>query len=432
MLVQFTVEVDGKEVGTVERELSGSAVDMEEALRETQQRTGRIVMERVLAQAALQARPARCCSRAMKNCGPRIITVFTTFGKVPVARTRYRCKTCGHECYPADAEMCCGRHRVTKPLAKRACQLATKEHFPQLAQLIQDQHGLALGHDRLWEISRDVGTHAERLKRAEAACCRAGRPASVTPDVTPRRVYVTLDGILYPTNLSEPDPADSTHRKAVYQQMKVGAVYWQDEHEHWHKKRTWGRESPAEFAAALYRLACRCGYEQAEEKVFAADGADWCWEGQASFFSAATGVLDWYHASEHVWDAAKSVCPAEPKSWAMPALDRMRDGGGAALLNWLREQQTLVVNETARTALDKLIGYVAHRVDRMDYPACRQRGWQIGTGMIESTCKQVVGQRLKGPGMHWSEHGALAMTALKATELNGDWHSFWKSLLLCT
>lgn len=430
MLVKFTVEVGGKEA-VVERELRGSAAEMEESLREMQQRTGRIVMEQVLLQAALPARAPRCCQRAMTSRGRRVISVVTTYGAVPVARTRYRCQTCGHESYPADAEMCCGRHRVTKPLAKRACQLATREHFPELAQLIQDQHGVTLGHDRLWEIVQDVGTHAERLKQAAAAGCRVGRKLSLTPDATPKRIYVTLDGILYPTNLSEPDPADATRKKTVYQQMKVGAVYWQDDRERWHKRMTWGRESPAEFAAALYRLACRCGYEQAEEKLFAADGADWCWEGQATFFSAATGILDWYHASEHVWDAAKIICPDEPKQWAGPALDRMHDGGGTALLAWLREQRRLIRHKRARTALDQLIGYVAHRADRMDYPAYRQRGWQIGTGLIESTCKQVVGLRLKGPGMHWSEHGALAMTALKATELNGDWHSFWNSLTLC-
>lgn len=60
----------------------------------------------------------------------------------------------------------------------------------------------------------------------------------------------------------------------------------------------------------------------------------------------------------------------------------------------------------------------------MDYPGFRQRAWQIGTGMIESTCKQLVGLRLKGPGMHWSEQGALAVTALRATDLNGNWNSF--------
>lgn len=432
MLVQVTVKIDGGEVGTVERELAGSAVDMEEALREVGQRSGRMVMERVLYQVACQVRTPRCCGRSMKNCGRRIITVSTTFGDVPVERTRYRCLICGNERYPADAEFCCGRHRVTKPLAKRVCQLATREHFPQLADLIADQHGLALGRERLWELAQDVGTHAERLKRAEAGRCRVGRRLPLKPNVTPKRVYVTLDGILYPTNRSEPDPKDPSRQKTAYEQMKVGAVYWQDEKERWCKRMTWGRESPQEFVAVLYRLACRCGYEQAEEKVFAADGADWCWEGRATFFSAATGVLDWYHASEHVWDAARAVCPAAPKSWAGPALDQMHDGGGTALLSWLREQLAATTEETACVALDKLIGYVAERVDRMDYPAYRQRGWQIGTGMIESTCKQLVGLRLKGPGMHWSEHGALAMTALKATDLNGDWHSFWNSLTLCT
>lgn len=430
MLVQLTVKIGGKEVQTVERELSGSAAQMEEQLRQTQQRTGRIVMERVLEQAAVQARPPRCCGRAMKNCGRRIICVMTTYGPVPVGRTRYRCKTCGHECYPADAEICCGRHRVTQPLAKRACQLAVKEHFPELPRLIQDQHGVTLKQERLWEIVQDVGTHAERLKQAEASRCRAGHKLPITPDVTPKRLYVTLDGILYPTNLSEPDPQDSTRQKAVYQQMKIGAVYWQDAKEHWNKQVTWGRESPEEFVKTVYRLACRCGYEQAQEKIFAADGADWCWTGHATFFSQATGILDWYHASEHIWEAARSMNPADAKSWADVALTQMRDGGGTALLTWLREQQPLVLSDSAQTAVEKLIGYVAERIDRMDYPTYCQHGWQIGTGMIESTCKQVVGQRLKGPGMHWSERGALAMTALKATELNGDWHRFWNSLVL--
>jgi hypothetical protein len=431
MLVQITVKIDGGEVGTVERELSGSATEMEEALREVEQRSGRMVMERALQQVARQVRVPRCCGKSMKNCGRRVITVSTTFGDVPVERTRYRCRVCGDERYPADAEFCCGRHRITKPLAKRVCQLATREHFPRLAGLIQDQHGLALGRERLWELTQDVGTHAERLRQAEAGRCRVGCKLAVTPVVTPRRLYVTLDGILYPTNRAEPDPNDPTHQKTKYEQMKVGAVYWQDEKERWHKRMTWGRESPAEFAAALYRLACRHGYEQAEEKVFAADGADWCWEGLSTFFSAATGVLDWYHASEHVWDAARAICPAEPKSWAGSALDQMHDGGGAALLSWLREQQVAPTDDKARAALDQLIGYVAERVDRMDYPAYRAGGWQIGTGLIESTCKQLVGLRLKGPGMHWSEHGALAMTALKATDINGDWHSFWNSLTLC-
>ncbi len=50
--------------------------------------------------------------------------------------------------------------------------------------------------------------------------------------------------------------------------------------------------------------------------------------------------------------------------------------------------------------------------------------------MMESTCKQLVGQRLKGPGMHWTEKGAIAVTALRATNLNHKWNKFWNSLVL--
>lgn len=429
MLVQFTVAVDGRVVGEVSRELSGTAAEIEEELHRMQQRTGRFVLEPAFQQIAMQTRTPSCCRRPMKNCGWRTIDVLTTCGPVPVARRRYRCLTCGHECYPADAQICCGRHQVTRPLAQRACQLATDTHFTRLAGLMQDQHGIVLGHQLLWELAHDVGTHAEQLRRADAAQCRQRRDAPVTPDITPKRVYVTLDGILYPTNLSEPDPDHPDQNRTVYQQMKVGAVYWQDEHEDWHKRMTWGREPPEEFAAALYRLACRCGYQQAQEKIFAADGADWCWDAQATYFSEATAILDWFHASEHVWEAARHVSPQDPKAWANAALEQLRTTGGTALCDWLREQQPQRRGQ-ARTALDKLIGYVAPRTERMNYPEYRQRGWQIGTGMIESTCKQLVGLRLKAPGMHWSESGALAITALRATQLNNQWHAFWKTLAL--
>lgn len=68
----------------------------------------------------------------------------------------------------------------------------------------------------------------------------------------------------------------------------------------------------------------------------------------------------------------------------------------------------------------------------MDYARYHAAGWQIGTGMIESTAKQLVAIRLKGPGMHWTEAGAVAITALRAHDLNDNWHSFWNSLTLAS
>jgi hypothetical protein len=49
----------------------------------------------------------------------------------------------------------------------------------------------------------------------------------------------------------------------------------------------------------------------------------------------------------------------------------------------------------------------------------RASGWQIGTGMMESSSRQLVGPRLKSPGMRWTEPGAITIAALGATNLNG-------------
>ena len=156
--------------------------------------------------------------------------------------------------------------------------------------------------------------------------------------------------------------------------------------------RSSGRESPAEFAAALWRLACQCGYVEAKEKLFQADGGGWCWDIQARFFSDAVGILDWYHASEHVWETAKTVAADNATAWAHAALTQLHDGGGLTLLEWLKPR-IATARGSRRTAPETLRDYVRNRQHEMNYPRCRQRGWPIGSGIIEATCKQLVGVR---------------------------------------
>ena len=80
----------------------------------------------------------------------------------------------------------------------------------------------------------------------------------------------------------------------------------------------------------------------------------------------------------------------------------------------------------AREAHRQLLGYLANQQHRMDYPAYLRRGWQIGSGPVESACKQV-GQRLKGSGMRWGEAGADAVCHLRALFRSeaSQWDAFW-------
>jgi hypothetical protein len=434
MNVKVTVEINGREGGVIRKVFSGTAMEVEEQTEELKRRVGRIVLEQGFQEVERSTARPVCCGVKMNNRGRRPITVMTLSGEIPVDRTRYRCRHCGRECTPGDGAICCGSHRLTKALAKRVCQLATVEHFTRLEQLVADQHGVHLGHEEMAQIVHEVGGAADRERRVEAKVWWRHPPDQQVwpvPEVTPQRIYVSCDGIMYCTNQLEPDPQHPGSNRLIWQQMRVGCVYWQDAHDRWHKQVLWGRESPQEFGVALYRLACRCGYREAREKIFAADGGDWCWDIHARYFPDATGVLDWFHASEHVWRTAHGLQGEADaaRAWAQEALRVMRYRGGEGLVEWLLAQRP-PLRGAKRRALDDLLRYVQPRTWQMDYPQYRGADWQIGTGMIESTAKQLVGLRLKGPGMHWTEAGAIAVTALRAQDLNDHWHSFWSRLVL--
>jgi hypothetical protein len=65
----------------------------------------------------------------------------------------------------------------------------------------------------------------------------------------------------------------------------------------------------------------------------------------------------------------------------------------------------------------------------MQYQEFREEGCPIGSGTVESGCKQLVTMRMKGPGMHWSRFGAENMLALRAAYLSNTWDDAWKLTL---
>ena len=147
--------------------------------------------------------------------------------------------------------------------------------------------------DRL--SSESAGLHRERL----LTCDRVGS--------VPSRLYVSCDGITYRTRYRETDPVHPKQKRVLYQEMKVGAVFWQDRKEKWHKQVVTGRGNPEEFGLDLWRLAVSCGMLHAAEVVFVSDGGGWCDSVARMYFQDATRILDWYHLSEHIWAAARSA-----------------------------------------------------------------------------------------------------------------------------
>ncbi len=172
------------------------------------------------------------------------------------------------------------------------------------------------------------------------------------------------------------------------------------------------------FGWHLWQEAAHQGVAAADEVVVVGDGAHWIWNIADTHFPRATQILDWYHASTYVWAAATAIWgERQPQrdAWAHRQLDRLWDGKVEEVVAELAQQR--VHGEAVEAALSY---YTTHRT-RMDYAVYRARGLQIGSGNVESACKQLVSARLKGPGMLWEATGAEQVATVRAWLKSGRW-----------
>jgi hypothetical protein len=183
----------------------------------------------------------------------------------------------------------------------------------------------------------------------------------------------------------------------------------------------------------LRRQGAQVGMDRAERWIALSDGG----AGLEDFLRSQFGrveevILDFYHVAQHLHDFAKLWCPVDAE--AAQALARewchhLKHEGGASMQAVLAGLDLRDRSGTVREAYRQLVGYFANQVHRMDYPRYRAKGWQIGSGPVESACKTVVGQRLKGPGMRWGEDGADALCQLRALlkSEGAQWTAFWNT-----
>jgi hypothetical protein len=172
------------------------------------------------------------------------------------------------------------------------------------------------------------------------------------------------------------------------------------------------------FGWHLYVEARRRGVAQANEVIVIGDGAHWIWNLAEQLFPGATQILDWYHASQYVWNAATAIHgdgTAARSEWAQQQLTALWEGRVADVM------LALQLHTEIGGAVDEALSYYTTHRTRMDYPSYRARELQIGSGTIESCCKQLVSARLKQAGMIWSEAGANALVAVRAWLKSGRW-----------
>ncbi len=180
--------------------------------------------------------------------------------------------------------------------------------------------------------------------------------------------------------------------------------------------------------------ATAVGMEQAEVWVALSDGGNGLEGLLQSHFNRVdlVVILDFYHAASYVEALAHALHPDDEAQAAQQAEQwcrLLKEEGGATTLAVLREWAWPTRKSSAwRAAWQALESYFVNNVHRMEYPEYVAEGWQIGSGVVESACKTVVGQRLKGAGKRWGEAGAHALCHVRALYRSekGQWEAFWR------
>jgi hypothetical protein len=350
----------------------------------------------------------------------RIVTVH---GVVKVRRAYYYCQRCHVSYCPFDdiMEMRDGISPGVRPLV---CLAGTLVPFDDAAKdVLRRFANVRLSTSSVLRCTESAGARLQQQLRTG----RMVKPTQPEPGWSRPRpqgqpaAYVGLDAFSVPMQGPKGEKAE---RRMLY----TALLYTPDKE---HTRYVVDFELDA-LAAQVRSLARACGVSAVEDLVAVTDGGNGLEEAlQRHLADNLTTILDWYHAAQHlhqfaeVWHAQDD---AAASAWADKAKEILYERGGEALLEFL---QALTLPEQTRgevhEELRKLIGYFDHNRHRTDYPRYRQRGWDIGSGPTEAGCK-IIGERLKGSGMRWVEHGAATVGVLRALYVSSPqlWDGFWE------
>ena len=371
--------------------------------------------------------------------------------------------------------------RVEKTVSLGVCELCCRLGLAggSMARSVENLFhaaGLRMGEELFRQIIEEEGKAVVAAAQAEQLPIEwfAKDALTLTPEGQEvSRIYASADGVMAPmTTQAEKDKRRQTVQKqreakprkrgvkrqrlrAVkkgsdqrYKQIYLTMMYGQDKQKH--KLVSVTRGNHEAMGRMLARDARVLRLPAAQEKVGLVDGAVCLRRNLEGLTLTAIG-LDFFHLSEHVHgdylacgdpilsaggsDGIKRGSVAESMSCGTP-----EQGGGTS--DWVSDVLATVKHQGyipfweklvdwrnslkghRRKKADKLLHYVAQRQDMIAYKEFIAKGWDIGTGPMESMCKATT-RRIKGPGMRWDSQNAESLMAMEALYQSNLWKLWW-------
>ena len=370
---------------------------------------------------------------------PAVMT--TVFGRVEYLRAYYAGCSCGEGLAPLDQTYGLEAGGISSGLAQLMALAGIAFSF--------EESGKWLKEFLLFEVSENsIRSETQKMGRLQQECEEQNIQTSQNESAlqerlrkekqSPKRLYGSMDAAKVRI---EPRvrKGEAVPEHEDWRDMKVGCWYQAEAvplSRQSSRQRRKAQRQGTVFRTTQHKYYCDIAHvdpsgklvwatggqvsaDLATELVFVCDGASWIWDLVAQYYPNAVQIVDWYHAEDRLQrlaDAAFSS-PAQRQAWLAQIVEALWQGQVEEVI--LACQRLANKHDQARQA----VTYFSNNSHRMRYDVFRTQGYLIGSGTIESGCKQIVTQCLKRSGAQWIVEGAVLTAKARAAWLSDDWHT---------
>jgi hypothetical protein len=361
--------------------------------------------------------------------------IDTVLGPVTLTRAWYHCAACKHGFAPRDAELGVTGASLSPGLAAMNDTAAATGPFAKAAGLLEDLAGVSLTVKRVERAAEASGAAQSAAVRERSVLIAGRKVVPMPPSPVPDMLYGAIDGTGVTMTARETAGREGKGEggRARTREVKLAVFFTQDDvDEKGYPVRDRDSSSyiatfepAAVFGDLVKAEGIRRGADHVRQLTILGDGAAWIWNIATGKFPEATQIVDLFHAREHLHDLARQLefmLGDRKDQWLAARLEDLDYGDINGIVAATREYPLAGIK---KDEIDTALGYFENNAHRMRYKWFRSRGLFTGSGLAESGCKAVIGQRLKLSGMRWTITGADAITTLRCQQASRPEDRIW-------
>ena len=284
------------------------------------------------------------------------------------------------------------------------CFIGQQNVFVEAEETIMRLTGVEINAKQIERVCHHYG---EEIEKQDNLHIEEGCSHEYEPQKANQTHYVMIDGAMYLT------------REDKWKEAKLGRVFCAGDNVQVSSERSIISNSIyVSHLGSIKGFFPKMEYhiDALKSIVIIADGATWIWNWADDFYPDATQILDFYHAKEHLCEFAINYFKDKSyrSSWIDEQCKTLLCQGVGKVIEVLR-QLPKVSNKKTEGQKNKLINYYKKNEKRMKYNTFIKRGLLIGSGAIESAHRNVLQQRMKLSGQHWTKKGFQQIANLRTT-----------------